>query len=84
MKNVIKVMVQDVPVTITKRERDYELSWTDGVANDWQEYYPLLSLALARFATLVACAEADWNKGFVTSNNDFVLNASLFLESEAR
>ena len=86
MKNVIKVMVQDVPVTITKREseRDYELSWTDGVANDWQEYYPLLSLALARFATLVACAENDWQKGFVSSNNDFVLNASLFLESEAR
>lgn len=84
MKNVIQVMVADVPVTITKRESDYELSWTDGIANDWQEYYPLLSLALARFATLVACAENDWQKGFVSSNNDFVLNASLFLESEAR
>ena len=84
MKNVIQVMVADVPVTITKRERDYELSWTDGVANDWQEYYPLLSLALARFATLVACAENDWQKGFVSDNNKFVRNASEFLESEAR
>lgn len=84
MKNVIQVMVADVPVTITKREREYELSWTDGVANDWKETYPLLSLALARFATLVACAENDWQKGFVSDNNEFVLNASLFLESEAR
>jgi len=84
MKNVIQVMVADVPVTITKGEREYTLHWTDGVANDWTESYPLLSLALARFATLVACAENDWQKGFVSSNNDFVLNASLFLESEAR
>ena len=84
MKNVIQVMVADVPVTITKREFDYELSWTDGIANDWQEYYPLLSLALARFATLVACAENDWQKGFVSGNNEFVRNASQFLESEAR
>ena len=84
MKNVIQVEVNGAYITITKRESDYELSWTDGVANDWQEYYPLLSLALTRFATLVACAEADWNKGFINDNNDFVLNASLFLESEAR
>jgi len=83
MKNVIEIVVADVPVKITKRQFDYELSWTDGIANNWQEYYPLLSLALARFATLVACAENDWQKGFVSSNNDFVLNASLFLESEA-
>ena len=83
MKNVIQVIVADVPVTITKRERDYELSWTDGIANEWQEYYPLLSLALARFATLVACAENDWQKSFKSDNNEFVLNASLFLEGEA-
>jgi hypothetical protein len=84
VKNVIQVEVDGAYITITKRESDYELSWTDGVANEWVEFYPLLSLALARFATLVACAESDWGKTFVNDNNDFVLNASLFLESEAR
>jgi hypothetical protein len=46
------------------------------------EYYPLLSLAFARLATLTACAENDWQKYFVSDNNEFVSKASLFLESE--
>ena len=82
MKNQIQINLPDVFITITKLDREYEFKWTDGVANEWVEHYPLLSLAFVRLGALVSCAEHDWNKGFATDNNDFVLNASLFLEKE--
>lgn len=80
--NKIQIAIDKVIVTIDKYGREYTLTWTDGVANEWVEYYPLLSLAFARLATLTACAENDWQKYFVSDNNEFVSKASLFLESE--
>jgi hypothetical protein len=82
MKNVIQIQMAGTLVNITKIDREYELRWSDGVANEWVEKYPLLSLAFVRVGALIHCAEQDWEVGFNNSNNDFVLNASLFLESE--
>jgi hypothetical protein len=41
-------------------EDGYRLEWTDGVANDWWEWYPALPDAIARGAVLAKCVlEAD-------------------------
>lgn len=79
--NKIQIAIDKAVITIDKYGREYTFTWTDGI-NEWVEYYPLLSLAFARMATLTACAENDWDKMFVSDNNEFVAKASLFLESE--
>lgn len=59
------------------------LQWNDGVANEWKETYNTLSGALVRAATLAACGEAGWDKGFTTTEPSlFEQKASFFLQRE--
>ena len=56
----------------------YSVWWTDYVANDWLEWYPTLSMALARTAGLLHCGEHDWNIGFTATS--FPEAAALFFK----
>ena len=49
----------------------YILWWSDGVANEWEEFYPDLSSCLARLAVLVACGEHNFEPSFVQNGEDF-------------
>lgn len=40
------------------------LSWTDYVANQWDEEYANLAQALTRCALLIECEMSDWELGF--------------------
>lgn len=40
---------------ISHGEDGYRLSWDDGVANEWWEWYPSLPEAIARGAVLAKC-----------------------------
>jgi hypothetical protein len=64
-------------------EKGYRLSWDDGVANEWVETYPALSLAMARVAALVACLEES-HRTFTHDELEFVSVADAFLYGVAR
>lgn len=62
----------DVNVGIQKNaDSTWTLSWDDGVANEWNETFPHLSIALARMAVLVHCGELDWEVGFRSNPETF-------------
>jgi hypothetical protein len=52
-------------------EDGYTVWWSDGVANDWTEYFPAVSSALARVAAIVFCGEHDCEVGFDTDADQF-------------
>jgi hypothetical protein len=62
-------------------EKSYKLTWTDYVVNEWTEYYPSLSLALARVSVLAECLEDD--RVFEKGHLDFTFDASRFLSKQA-
>lgn len=43
---------------------------TDFVANDWTEWFPTLSSAMARVALLIYCGERSWDRGFGCASGD--------------
>lgn len=52
------------------------LYWTDGVVNEWAEWYEAMPTAVARLAALVACADGehffkDGPDGFTRWSNNF-------------
>lgn len=55
-----------------------ELRWTDYVANEWRESYPALSVAVARFAALLHCAEHGWNREFSEPPEQFTRSVATF------
>lgn len=61
-------------------EKAYKLTWNDYVVNEWTEYYPTASLALARVAVLAECLteEATFEKDALT----FTYQASRFLAKQ--
>lgn len=62
----------DVNVRIHKNtDSTWTLSWDDGIANEWNETFPSLSIALARMAVLVHCGELDWEVGFSANPEKF-------------
>jgi hypothetical protein len=62
-------------------EKSYKLTWGDYVVNSWTEYYPSLSLALARVSVLAECLEDD--RVFEKGPLDFTFHASRFLAGQA-
>ena len=62
-------------------EEGFLLWWSDGVANEWEEFHPDLSACLARLAVLVKCAEDNFETSFVHSDKDFGRVASEFFSS---
>lgn len=63
----------------------YRLSWTDGVANEWNEWFTELSVAMLRLAVIIRCGESDWQKFANETDLDvFTMNASTTLDKEIR
>ena len=44
---------------IEKVDAVYKLSWTDNVVNEWEEFYPTITLANARLELLLKSVEND-------------------------
>jgi hypothetical protein len=57
---------------IEKVDAVYKLSWTDNVANDWEEYYPTVASANARLALLLKSSENE--SLFSTTAEEFAKN----------
>jgi hypothetical protein len=57
---------------IEKVDAVYKLSWTDNIANDWEEYYPTVASANARLALLLKSAENE--SLFSTTAEEFAKN----------
>ena len=62
----------------------FDLTWTDYVANEWTELYPTLPLAIMRLGVLVSCADTNWAEGFAHEADEFTLRASTFLTHEVQ
>lgn len=56
----------------------FSLWWSDGVANDWAEFYPHLSQALARMAVLTYAYEHDYAPMFNSTPDQFAIDANVF------
>lgn len=67
-------------------ESVYRLQTTDYVANEWNEYYASLSLALMRVATLTAIVESDkkheTSLSFKNDSTLFADKAYAFIEGQ--
>jgi hypothetical protein len=73
---------ESVRVTIYDTGEGFGLICGDYVANEWEEIYPSLSLALLRAAVLVGCGECNF-RGFFTSNSEeFTKVGAEFLRSQ--
>ena len=51
-----------VVVRVGKFEDGFTVWWTDGVANDWTQWFPTMSTALAFVGALAYCGEHDWER----------------------
>lgn len=61
----------------------YYLWWSDCVANDWDERYPSIALALLRLAVLCECATTD-RHFFAHQFAEFAVRGQDFLHEETR
>lgn len=68
----------DITAWVREGEGTFLLHWTDGI-NEWVESFPTLSIAVLRLASLIACGENDWDKGFTDSPTQFIQKAGNFL-----
>lgn len=53
--------------------------WGDGVANEWEETFNSVSVALVRVAALAKCAEDGFESGFAQQGRDFDVVAEAML-----
>jgi len=67
-------------ISIHEQQGIYVLHWTDLMVNEWTEFYPSLSQALMRFASLVECSASAWSKGFTFNADEFLPEAQRFLD----
>jgi hypothetical protein len=86
MSEIVLDLLGECEVVITEfnspnEKKSYKLTWGDYVINSWTEYYPSLSLALARVSVLAECLEDD--RVFEKGNFDFTFDASRFLSKQA-
>ena len=71
-------------ITLSRAGDGFVLRWSDFVANEWEENYGSLSVALVRVAALVRCGESGWAQGFVSDAQAFQVAAGWFLAGVAR
>jgi len=58
----------------------FSLTWDDGVANEWVEYYPTIATALMRLAVLSECQkEITYGTSFVNDEVAFCASVDGFL-----
>lgn len=60
----------------------YLLWWSDGVANDWEERYPTMALAMLRLAVLCQCAIESDRQFFAHQFAEFSVIGQDFLHQE--
>lgn len=77
-QDVLDLHHPDAHVSVGRWAQGYSLWWTDYVATDWREWYPTLSVALARAAALLHCGEHEWTLCF--SSASFPESAALFFK----
>ncbi len=77
---IISYRDADIECEIIEVMGEFILFWNDGVANEWSETYELLSIAVSRLASLIACGEANWEVGFVTTPVSHVEVAQRFID----
>jgi hypothetical protein len=70
----------DFSAKIEKVDAVYKISWTDGVANEWEEFYPSLELATGRLSVLVKSAESG--SFFSSTPEEFAKTFEQFLRGE--
>lgn len=73
-----------VTVSYDEKNDRYCLECDDLVANTWVEYFPSLSTALMRMASLARCGEEDWNRSFYyeSDSEHFLYRAEEFLQEQ--
>lgn len=75
-------LVRNVEVSVSVYEAPdddgFILTWNDGVANEWAEWFPTMSILLLRLALLVNFGEGGWDNGFISEPNEFVTHAKRF------
>ena len=62
----------------------YDITWSDGVANMWHETYPTESVALLRLAALARCGEDNWQRWLAVEPEEFTALAAEFLARVTR
>jgi hypothetical protein len=67
---------------VEKVDAVYKLSWNDQLVNEWEEFYPDLSVSVARLATLIKASESNFEKGFARTPDEFEKNFEGFVSKE--
>lgn len=80
--SILDLRHPDTHVCVGNWAEGYSLWWTDSVASDWLEWYPALSVALARVAALLHCGQHNWAAGFTATS--FPEAAALFFKEVTR
>lgn len=69
--SVIRCEVGGAAARIEDLGLSAKLWWSDGIANEWTEEYPTVSLAVLRLASLFKCGESNWHDGFALESEQF-------------
>lgn len=72
--------VEITEFTSLNGEKAYAVYWNDYVVNEWTEYFPTLSVALARVAVLAECVEHG--KTYASNALEFTFDASRFVAKQ--
>lgn len=77
---IVELRHPDTWATIRYVGDGFELSWNDGVVNQWDEVWPRLDIAIMRLALLMYCGQSDWYINFTTFAGGFNGPATEFAE----
>ena len=64
----------------SKGDKAYAVYWNDYMVNEWTEYFPTLSIALARVAVLAEAVESG--ETYATNALEFTFGASKFIAKQ--
>lgn len=81
-KVLVQVQHDEVAVLVVAREDGkFSVWWFDYVVNEHEETFDELSVAVARVAVLMRCAEDDWESSFSDDAESFAVKARAFLDA---
>jgi hypothetical protein len=67
-------------VTVYDGGNRFSVIWSDLIANEWEEHYDSLAVALVRVSALIHCGANGWKRGFTSSAEEFQGAAESFLQ----